>query len=160
MFYICTKDEKKSESSYSAREECESTDFSSEENYVDTDISSVAKGMDVNLLYVEAFKRVSSEYKVVLGIRAPNSLGETLFREGYPSKNFHMKAKSSPKGPTAGFIAGKTIYSKVPTTSYSKQSNYLASDIKKGAKAINLKISKSRMNELINTGNHDQSWRR
>lgn len=59
----------------------------------------------MNLLYVEAFKRVSSKYKVVLGIRAPNSLGETLLREGYPSKNFHMKAKSSPTGPTAGFIA-------------------------------------------------------
>jgi insecticidal toxin complex protein TccC len=147
------KMKKKSESSYSAREEYVSTDFSSEENYVDTDISPVAKGMDVNLLYIEAFKRVSSKYKVVLGIRAPNSLGETLLREGYPSKNFHMKAKSSPTGPTAGFIAEKPIYSKVPTTSYSKQSNYLASAIKKGAKAINLKISRSRIKELINTGN-------
>lgn len=74
--------------------------------------------MNVNLLYVNAFKRVSLRYNVVLGIRAPNPLGETLLREGYPSKNFHMKAKSSPTGPTAGLIAEKPIYSKVPISSY------------------------------------------
>lgn len=107
----------------------------------------------MNLLYVNAFKRVSLKYNVVLGIRAPNPLGETLLREGYPSKNFHMKAKSSPTGPTAGFIAEKPIYSKVPISSYSKQSNYIASSVQKQAKAIDLKISQSRINELIKTGN-------
>lgn len=107
----------------------------------------------MDLLYVDAFKRVSRRYNVVLGIRAPNPLGETLLREGYPSKNFHMKAKSSPTGPTAGFIAEEPIYSKVSTSSYSKQSNYLASAVQKGAKAIDLKISQSRINELITTGN-------
>ncbi|EEJ8658725.1 toxin protein [Salmonella enterica subsp. enterica] len=107
----------------------------------------------MNLLYVNAFKRVSSRYNVVIGIRAPNPLGETLLREGFPSKNFHMKAKSSPTGPTAGFIAEKPIYSKVSISSYSKQSNYLASSAQKGAKAIDLKISQSRINELIKTGN-------
>lgn len=91
-------------------------------------------------------------YNVVIGIRAPNPLGKTLLREGYPSKNFHMKAKSSPTGPTAGFIAEKSIYSKVPTSSYSKQNNYLTSAVQKGAKAIDLIISKSRINELIQTG--------
>lgn len=109
--------------------------------------------MNVNLLYVNAFKRVSLRYNVVIGIRAPNPLGETLLREGYPSKNFHMKAKSSPTGPTAGLIAEKPIYSKVPISSYSKQSNYLTSAVQKGAKAIDLRISKSRINELIKTGN-------
>lgn len=107
----------------------------------------------MNLLYINAFKRVSSRYNVVIGIRAPNPLGETLLREGYPSKNFHMKAKSSPTGPTAGFIAEKPIYSKVPISSYSKQSNYLASSVQKGAKPIDLKISQLRINELIKTGN-------
>lgn len=107
----------------------------------------------MNLLYVEAFKRVSRRYNVVLGIRAPNPLGEALLREGYPSKNFHMKVKSSPTGPTAGFIAENPIYSKVPIYAYSKQSDYLTSSVKKGAKAIDLKISQSRINELIKTGN-------
>jgi insecticidal toxin complex protein TccC len=144
---------KKAGPAYSVHEEHETTEFSSEESYVNTNASSIIKGMDVKLLYVDAFKRVSSKYKVVLGIRAPNSLGETLLREGYPSKNFHMKAKSSSTGPTAGFIAEKTIYSKIPMPSYNKQSNYLASAVKKGAKAIDLVISKSRINELIKTGN-------
>ncbi|WP_407905646.1 anthrax toxin-like adenylyl cyclase domain-containing protein [Escherichia coli] len=108
--------------------------------------------MNIQLLYIDAFKRVSSKYKVVLGIRKPNPLGETLLREGYPSKNFHMKAKSSSTGPTAGFITEKVIYSKVPATDYSKQGNLIASAVQKGAKAINLIISKSRINELIKTG--------
>lgn len=107
----------------------------------------------MNLLYVNAFKRVSLRYNVVLGIRAPNPLGEALLRDGYPAKNFHMKAKSSSTGPTAGFIAEKPIYSKLPISSYDKQSDYLASSFQKGAKAIDLKISQSRINELIETGN-------
>lgn len=107
----------------------------------------------MNLLYANAFKKVAWRYKVVIGIRAPNPLGETLLREGYPSKNFHMKAKSSPTGPTAGFIAEKSIYSKIPASFYSKQTDYLQSAVKKGAKAIDLSISKSRINELINSGN-------
>ncbi|EBU4459517.1 anthrax toxin-like adenylyl cyclase domain-containing protein [Salmonella enterica] len=109
--------------------------------------------MNIKFLYADAFKCVSSKYKVVLGLREPNPLSETLLREGYPSKNFHMKAKSSSTGPTAGFITEKVIYSKVPTTDYNKQSNLLAFAVQKGAKAIDLIISKSRINELIKTGN-------
>lgn len=109
--------------------------------------------MPYEFLYVNAFKRVSSRYNIVIGIRAPNPLGETLLREGYPSKNFHMKAKSSSTGPTIGFIAEKPIYSKVFISSYSKQINYLSSSVQKEAKAIDLKISQSRINELIKTGN-------
>lgn len=102
---------------------------------------------------MNAFKRVSQRYNVILGIRAPNPLGESLLREGHPSKNFHMKAKSSPTGPTAGFIAENPIYSKVSISSYSKQINYLTAAIQKGAKAIDLKITKPRIYELINSGN-------
>ncbi|HHR6132071.1 TPA: anthrax toxin-like adenylyl cyclase domain-containing protein [Providencia alcalifaciens] len=105
------------------------------------------------MLYVNAFKRVAKKYHVVIGVRAPNPLGETLLREGYPSKNFHMKAKSSPTGPTAGFIAEKALYSKVPTSSYHKQNSQLTSAIQKGAKAIHLTISQSRIHELIRSGN-------
>lgn len=106
-----------------------------------------------DLLYADAFKRVAMKYNVVLGIRMPNPLGRTLLSEGYPSKNFHMKAKSSQTGPTAGFIAEKPIYSKISPSSHHKQSDYIASAAKKGATAIDLKISKYRINELISTGN-------
>lgn len=110
---------------------------------------STVNGADVHLLYVEAFKRVAKKYNVVLGIRAPNPLGESLLRENHPSKNFHMKAKSSPSGPTAGFIAENPIYSKVSRTAYKKQSDYIAAAINKGAKALPLKISRLRIEELV-----------
>jgi len=106
----------------------------------------------VHLLYAEAFSRVAKKYNVVLGVRAPNSLGESLLSENHPSKNFHMKAKSSTSGPTAGFIAESPIYSKVKTSAYKKQEEYIASALKKSAKALNLKISKQRIDELIRTG--------
>lgn len=109
--------------------------------------------MNVNLLYINAFKRVSAKYNVVIGIRAPNPLGETLLREGHPSKNLHMKAKSSPTGPTAGFIAQKAIYSKVSISDYNKHNIHIASAVQMGAKAIDLIITKPRINELIATGN-------
>lgn len=105
-----------------------------------------------DLLYADAFKRVAMKYNVVLGIRMPNPLGKALLNEGYPSKNFHMKAKSSQTGPTAGFITEDPIYSKVLPSSYRKQSDYVASAVKKGAVAIDLKISNERITELINTG--------
>lgn len=144
---------KKTEPSHSVHDDYEYKQFISREDNVDIIKSLSIKDMNINLLYIDAFKRVSSKYRVVLGIRAPNPLSETFLREGYPSKNFHMKAKSSTTGPTAGFIAEKSIYSKVPTTSYSKQTNYLADAVKNGSKAINLIISRTRISELINTGN-------
>lgn len=122
-------------------------------NYMSSTNHSVTQNSPINLLYVDAFKRVAKKYNIVLGIRAPNPLSETLLREGYPSKNFHMKAKSSPTGPTAGFIAEKPIYSKVPVSAHAKQSGYLDSALLKGAKFVNLNIGKSRIEELINTGN-------
>jgi hypothetical protein len=110
----------------------------------------------VRLLYMEAFKRVAKKYNVVIGIRAPNPLGEMLLNENYPSKNFHMKAKSSSTGPTAGFIAENPIYSKVPVSAYQKQSNYIKTAMSKGAKAIDLIISEARIKALIETGDlHD-----
>ena len=105
-----------------------------------------------DLLYADAFKRVARRYNVVLGIRMPNPLGRTLLNEGYPSKNFHMKAKSSQTGPTAGFITEDPIYSKISPSSYPKQSDYIASAVKKGAVAIDLRISKERIKELISSG--------
>lgn len=123
---------------------------------ISEDEKSTKENNGVRLLYMDAFKRVAKKYNVVIGIRAPNPLGEMLLNENYPSKNFHMKAKSSATGPTAGFIAESPIYSKVPVSSYQKQSNYIKTAISKGAKAIDLIISESRIKALIGTGDlHD-----
>jgi insecticidal toxin complex protein TccC len=110
-------------------------------------------GLNSELLYSQAFKRTAKKYNVIIGVRAPNPLGETLLKEGFPSKNFHMKAKSSPTGPTAGFIAEDPIYSKVSPSAYKKQSSSIEKAKSMGAESLNLFISNSRVNELLQTGN-------
>lgn len=110
-------------------------------------------GLNSELLYSQAFKRTANKYNVIIGVRAPNPLGETLLKEGFPSKNFHMKAKSSPTGPTAGFIAEDPIYSKVSPSAYKKQRASIDKAKALGSESIDLFISKSRINELIDTGN-------
>jgi insecticidal toxin complex protein TccC len=112
-----------------------------------------SNGLNSELLYSQAFKRTAKKYNVIIGVRAPNPLGETLLKEGFPSKNFHMKAKSSPTGPTAGFIAEDSIYSKVSPSVYKKQRASIDKAKTLGSKPIDLVISKSRIKELIETGN-------
>lgn len=110
-------------------------------------------GLNPELLYSQAFKRTASKYNVIIGVRAPNPLGETLLKEGFPSKNFHMKAKSSPTGPTAGFIAENPIYSKVSPSAYKKQSASIEKAKALGSKSVDLSISRSRIDELTASGN-------
>jgi insecticidal toxin complex protein TccC len=112
-----------------------------------------SNGLNSELLYSQAFKRTAKKYNVIIGVRAPNPLGETLLKEGFPSKNFHMKAKSSPTGPTAGFIAEDPVYSKVSPSAYKKQKASIDKAKALGSESISLSISKSRVNELIDTGN-------
>lgn len=104
------------------------------------------------LLYGNAFRRVAARYQVVLGVRCPNPLGDTLLREGAPSKNFHMKAKSSPTGPTAGYIAEDPRYSKLTPTAYAQQRRYIEQAVAKGAQAQALVLSASRLRELLDKG--------
>jgi hypothetical protein len=73
--------------------------------------------------------------------------------KGIHQKIFNMKAKSNVTGSTAGFIPQQARYSNVVLTDYAKQPKYIADVIKKGAKAVNLVISKKRIAELINSGN-------
>lgn len=135
---------------------------SDDKEYEDDPVNTTSNG--VYLLYSDAFSRVAKKYNVVIGIRAPNPLGESLLREGYPSKNFHMKAKSSATGPTAGFIAEKPEYSKVAAEgeAQDKQQEAIDAARKKGAKAVPLIISQERIIELMKTGDlkyeNDRYW--
>jgi hypothetical protein len=104
------------------------------------------------VLYASAFQRVAEKYKAVIGLRAPNPLGASLLTEGFPSKNFHVKAKSSPTGPTAGFIAESPEYSKVPVEKHGVQKKYIGESVKKGAELVPLNLSPQRVQELVNTG--------
>ncbi|CNK97105.1 toxin protein [Yersinia enterocolitica] len=101
------------------------------------------------LPYEMAFKRVANKYQVVLGLRNPNPLSFTLLRDGAPSKNFHLKAKSSNAGPTAGYIPEEAKYSKINPSRYPVHNNEILQAKKKGAKAVALRVSHTRIVELI-----------
>ncbi len=76
----------------------------------------------------------------------------SLLAEGFPSKNFHVKAKSSPTGPTAGFIAENPAYSKVAPEKHGLQKKYIQESVKKGAELVPLTLSSQRVNELLMAG--------
>ncbi|ELI7922717.1 hypothetical protein RSE70_001968 [Yersinia enterocolitica] len=101
------------------------------------------------MLYETAFKKVANRYKVVIGVRSPNPLSFTLLKDGFPSKNFHVKAKSSPTGPTAGFITEEPKYSKTPLYLRQQHINYINEAKSKGARIVDLVISKIRRVELV-----------
>lgn len=101
------------------------------------------------LPYEIAFKRVATKYQVVLGLRNPNPLSFSLLQAGAPSKNFHLKAKSSSSGPTAGYIPEKAKYSKINPSRYRVHDNDILQAKLKGAKAIPLVITDDRIKELI-----------
>ncbi|MEC9909131.1 anthrax toxin-like adenylyl cyclase domain-containing protein [Escherichia coli] len=112
-------------------------------------LSEKSKFKICDLLFGEEILKTAQKYNVIIGIRKPNPLGETLLKEGFPTKNFHVKAKSSPAGPTSGFISADPELSKQNSK---KQERYLADAFKKGARKVNLTISQQRINELIECG--------
>ncbi|NWE44857.1 anthrax toxin-like adenylyl cyclase domain-containing protein [Pseudomonas gingeri] len=113
---------------------------------------SVSSAAGPGLLYAEAIQAVADRYGVVLGIRAPNPLSASLLREGFSSKNFHVKAKSSGTGPTAGFIPLNPAYSKVVPGQVARQQRSIEGALAGGAKAVNLMLSPARIDELLATG--------
>lgn len=104
------------------------------------------------ILYNKAIQRTAKKYGVIISVRFPNPRGATLLKEGYPSKNFHLKAKSSGTGPTSGFIAENPHYSKVSPDNYEKQIKAIEEAMGKGAESVQLILSKARIQELIATG--------
>ncbi|UIA90995.1 CyaA/EF/ExoY family adenylyl cyclase toxin [Erwinia tracheiphila] len=114
-------------------------------------LAGLPRASDV-ILYSRAIQRTAKKYGVIIGVRFPNPRGATLLKEGYPSKNFHLKAKSSGTGPTSGFIAEKPHYSKVSPDNYEKQSKAIEDAIKKGAESVQLILSKARIKELTAAG--------
>ncbi|MGV3344971.1 anthrax toxin-like adenylyl cyclase domain-containing protein [Enterobacteriaceae bacterium LUAb1] len=100
-------------------------------------------------LFHHSFQQVANKYNVIIGVREPNPASITLLREGNPSKNFHMKAKSSITGPTAGFITEEARYSKCQPVYYQQHNDYIKKAKQEGALAVDLIISKNRIIELI-----------
>lgn len=111
-----------------------------------------AQGTTPGLLYGEAIQAVADRYGVVLAFRSPNPLGASLLGEGVASKNFHVKAKSSGTGPTAGFIPLNPAYSKVETAQLAVQQRSIDKALAAGARPVDLSLSPARIAELLEAG--------
>lgn len=62
---------------------------------------------------MEATKRVANRLNEVIIFRSTGPWAKRWIEEGYPTKNFHVKGKSSDWGPQAGLVPYDGIYSKV-----------------------------------------------
>lgn len=109
-------------------------------------------GSDFNtddLMYHSSLQHSANKYNVVIGVRAPSKLGQLHIKRHYPTKNFHIKAKSSVMGPTAGFIAVKPEFSKVSQSSWIKQEERINDALSKGAQAVNLILDAEQIQQLL-----------
>ncbi|WP_299144117.1 anthrax toxin-like adenylyl cyclase domain-containing protein [uncultured Vibrio sp.] len=104
------------------------------------------------LLYASAFQKVADKYNVIIGLRTPSDIGQMHLKSGHPSKNFHVKAKSSNTGPTAGFITQKALYSKVGLNGKEKHDENISKAVKAGSKIVSLKLSDIQIERLISLG--------
>jgi insecticidal toxin complex protein TccC len=103
-----------------------------------------------DILYQSAFQEVADKKDVVIGIREPNELGAQLLEEGYASKSFHIKAKSSVFGPTAGFVAAHPAFGKRGMAELKEQQESINAALKHGASKISLRLSDKRVEFLTN----------
>ena len=62
---------------------------------------------------MEACLRVADQLNEVIIFRSTGPWSMRWIERGYPTKNFHVKGKSSDWGPQAGFVPYKGVYSKV-----------------------------------------------
>ncbi len=125
------------------------------------DVSMVKKEIDIgkpfdarNLKFTQSFQDTANQYKAVISLRYPSEIGQYHLAHNFPTKNFHVKAKSSISGPMAGFIAAKAKYSKAAASAEGlKQQTKTLDDAKqKGAGEIPLKLFKDQLELLIKKG--------
>jgi adenylate cyclase ExoY len=111
-------------------------------------------------------QEVAKTSKTIFGIRPVENIARTLIKEGYPTKNFKVKGKSSNWGPQAGFICKNQHFSKKNGSEegIKKFNTEIKDGLAKGYfKTAPLKISNARITELrdelniIETVNQDKN---
>lgn len=100
-------------------------------------------------LYSEAFQEIANRYKVIIGLREPNTSCQPWLMRGYPTKNFHNKAKTASTGPAAGLVCEKAEYSKVLPDGLESQKKAINSAIKKGAQRMSLILHAEHLDFLL-----------
>ncbi|GJJ05728.1 hypothetical protein RugamoR64_62660 [Duganella rhizosphaerae] len=90
-----------------------------------------------------ASQRVANELDEVIIFRSTGPWSRRWLEDGYPSKNFHVKGKSSDWGPQAGFVPYDGTYSKVGHNQGKAQKGTRANQ-----KGINDRFASARVLEL------------
>ncbi len=83
-------------------------------NTVKVELDNIGKPFDAkDLLFSKSLQDTANKFHAVVSLRFPSEIGQLHLSKNFPTKNFHVKAKSSDMGPMAGFIAAEAKYSKV-----------------------------------------------
>ncbi|WP_235845333.1 CyaA/EF/ExoY family adenylyl cyclase toxin [Morganella psychrotolerans] len=100
-------------------------------------------------------QKLAEKEQLVISFRPVEQVATGLISAGYPTKDFSIKGKSSNWGPMAGFIPVDQFYSKLCGQKHKTEimNKKVAECIEQGhAGAQHLRLSESRINELVVTG--------
>jgi hypothetical protein len=123
---------------------------------VDVAISEVEGKTGIVAAHLKPLQGVAKEHNCIIGIRPVETVATGLIEDGHPTKDFHIKGKSSNWGPQAGMICVDQAFSKLENCIKSdpgrveKFSGQTSQCIKDGyAVAVPLAITRERMGTLL-----------
>ncbi|SDU38108.1 anthrax toxin-like adenylyl cyclase domain-containing protein [Pseudomonas orientalis] len=105
--------------------------------------------------HLEPLQQIAATTNSIIGIRPVESVATGLIEAGHPTKNFHIKGKSANWGPQAGLICSDQAFSKLesaPEKVAKANAQVLDCIEQRHAVPIPLKLSRHRLNELVNLG--------
>ncbi|WP_411566473.1 anthrax toxin-like adenylyl cyclase domain-containing protein [Pseudomonas orientalis] len=106
--------------------------------------------------HLEPLQRIAVTTNSIIGIRPVESVATGLIEAGHPTKDFHIKGKSANWGPQAGLICTDQALSKLESAPEEKVAKANAQILdcveQRHAVPIPLKLSRHRLDELVNLG--------
>ncbi|MBX3709714.1 MAG: hypothetical protein KIT56_09630 [Gammaproteobacteria bacterium] len=101
-------------------------------------------------LHMHAIRQAAESYNTVIGIRTVSKYARTFIEDGYPTKPFAVKNKSSNTGIAAGLIAINPAYCQVPLSKYKEYTKLLDNAFQKDPclQSIPCILPENRFNEL------------
>ena len=102
------------------------------------------------MLHRQAIKQVAIAHNIVIAIRPVNKFAAFFIQEGYPSKPYDVKIKSTDIGMLAGLLVANPRYSQTPQNEFTHYSNLLNDSLKKNPdlKLIPCVLPEKRFHEL------------
>lgn len=104
-------------------------------------------------------QEIAAQTNSIIGVRPVETVATGLIEDGHPTKDFHIKGKSANWGPQAGLICVDQAFSKLEKLRHVAPGKveHANSQVEEcirdeHAVAIPLKLSRKRLNELMNLG--------